>query len=96
MGKIEFIERSVPDYIEKGNWPAKGCDLNPLDYAIWGVMDARVYKNIRAFETILKKASILEVWNGLSQRLLNNSIDQWRPRLQKVVDEEGGHVEQYF
>ena len=31
---ITFIEQSVPDCIEKDNWPSNNCDRNPLDYSI--------------------------------------------------------------
>ena len=90
---ITFIEQSVPDYIEKDNWPSNSCDLNPLDYSIWGVMDQRVYKDIRVFETVNElKAKVQEEWDSLSQRLINQAVDHWRSRLQKVVEEEGGFV----
>ena len=32
-------------------------------------------------------------WRTLSQRFINGSINQWRRRLQAVVQENGGHVE---
>ena len=64
---ITFIEQSVPDYIEKDNWPSNSCDRNPLDYSIWGVMDQRVYKDIRVFETVNElKAKVQREWDSLS------------------------------
>jgi len=32
-------------------------------------------------------------WRALSQRFIDGSINQWRPRLQGVVHENGGHIE---
>ena len=61
------------------------------------VMDQRVYKEIRVFETVnALKAKVQEEWDSLSQRLINQAVDHWRSRLQKVVEEEGGHIEQFF
>ena len=57
------------------------------------VMDQRVYKDIRVNEL---KAKVQEEWDSLSQRLINQAVDHWRSRLQKVVEEEGGHIEQFF
>jgi len=94
---LEYLNTNVPDYIEKENWPPYSCDLNPLDYAIWGFMETLVYKNVKRFENLedLKNA-IREAWDALSIRFIRRSIDQWRLRLQKVVEVRGGHIEQYF
>ena len=60
-------------------------------------MEQRVYKDVKSIdrpEDLKEKAQ--EVWDELSQRLINRAIDQWRSRLQKLVEQEGGHIEQYF
>ena len=71
-------------------------DLNPVDYAIWGALQERVYKG-RKFHTVdqLKQAIALE-WHTLSQRFINRSISEWRCGLQCVVDQNGGHIEHMF
>ena len=35
-------------------------------------------------------------WRTLSQRFTDGSINQWRRRLQAVVQENGGHIEHKF
>ena len=61
------------------------------------VIDQRVYKDIRVFETVNElKTKVQEEWDSLSQRLINQAVDHWRSRLQKVGEEEGGHIEQFF
>ena len=46
------------------------------------------------FATIdqLKLANVAE-WQALSQRFINRSIAQWRRRLEKTVENRGGHIE---
>jgi len=39
------------------------------------------------------KQGIVEDWNKLSQRFINRSIDEWRGRLTRVVQQQGGHIE---
>jgi len=43
----------------------------------------------------LKQAIVLE-WCALSQQFIDDSIDQWRCRLQCVILENDGHIEQKF
>jgi len=43
----------------------------------------------------LKQAIVLE-WHALSQRFIDGSINQWRRRLQAVIQENGGHIEHKF
>lgn len=94
---IGFLERSVPDYIEKNNWPANSCDLNPLDYGIWGIMVKSAYGKRKRYDNIDDlKAGIRKAWEELTQGTINKVIDQWRHRLQQVVDIHGGHIEQYM
>jgi len=35
-------------------------------------------------------------WHALSQRFINGSINQWRRRLQAVLQGNGGHIEHKF
>jgi len=54
-------------------------------------------QKIRKFENMkqLKQAIVLE-WYALSHRFIDDSIDQWRRRLQFVIQENGGHIEHKF
>ena len=71
-------------------WPPNSLVLNPVNYAIWGALQERVYHG-RKFDNVeqLKQAILLE-WRALSQRFIDGSISQWRRRLQGVVQENGG------
>ena len=77
-------------------WPPNSPELNPVNYAILVVLQERLYHG-RKFEYMekLKQAIVLE-WCTLSQRFTDGSINQWRCRLQAVLQENGGHIEQKF
>ena len=74
-------------------WPPNILVLNPVDYDILGALQERVYHG-RKFDNVeqLKQAILLE-WRALSQRFIDCSINQWRHRLQGVVQENGGDIE---
>ena len=42
----EFLQRTVPNFIEPSVWPPNSRDLshlNPVDYAVWGALEQSVY-----------------------------------------------------
>jgi len=41
---IELLRRTTPDFIAPDMWPPNSPDLNPVDYAIWSIMQQRVYQ----------------------------------------------------
>jgi len=66
-------------------WPPSSPDINPVDYAIWGALQQRVYHQ-RQFKTVeeLKRATVTE-WHELSQRFIDNSINEWRRRKSSIA-----------
>ena len=70
-------------------WPPNSPYLNPVDYAVWGALQQQVQHN-RKFTTVYQlKQAIVEEWNKLSQRFIDRSIDEWRRRLIRVVQQQG-------
>jgi len=41
---IELLHRSTPDFIAPDMWPPNSPKLNPVDYAVWSVMQQHVYQ----------------------------------------------------
>jgi len=75
-------------------WPPNSPDLNPVDYAIWGgALQEKVYLR-RKFTTVDQlKLAIVKEWRKLAQGFIDRSINEWRHRLEKVVENQGGHTE---
>src|SRR6218665_3390349 len=83
-------------FIEPDMWPPNSPDLNPVDYAVWGALQQMVYRR-RSFTTVDQlKETIVTEWTKLSQRFIDRAIDQWRRRLQCVVQQQGGHIEHFM
>jgi len=83
-------EKEHINFIEPHMWPPNSPDLNPVDYAIWGALQQRVYHQ-RQFKAVeeLKRAIATE-WQKLSQRFIDNSINEWCRRLEAVIKNGGG------
>ena len=74
-------------------WPPNSPDTYSVDYAISDALQQRVYHQ-QQFKTVkeLKRATVTE-WQKLSPRFIDNSINEWRRRLEAVIKNGGGHIQ---
>ena len=90
-----YLNENVPDFIRKENWSPNSCNLNLLNYAIWDVMKNILYKTLKWYEDIEGlSAAMPYAWDRLTKNFINNSINQWRMQLEKVVEEGRCHIVQ--
>lgn len=55
-------------------------------------MQERVYRTkVRDIEDLRQR--IVDVWDGLDQRIIDTSVKQWRTRLRACVAANGGQFE---
>ena len=64
-----------------------------MDYAIWGALQQNVYIHRKFITTEQLKLAVMEEWRKLSKHFIDKSINKWRKRLNKVVENQGGHIE---
>jgi len=90
---MDYLKKEHINFIESHMWPPNSHDINPVDYAIWGALQQRVYHQ-RQFKTVeeLQRAIVTE-WQKLSQHFIDYSINEWRRRLKAVIKNVGGHIE---
>jgi len=69
--------------------------LNPVDYAVWGILQERVYKHQRITDVEELPACWegMGEWDRLNQEVIDNAISEWRKRLTACVSAGGGHFE---
>ena len=91
-----WIRDNFPDFISvniskkrPGQWPLNSPDPNPLDYAIWGILEAAIYG--RKFRTIEELKVALQ--EAVDLNVLASSVDNWRKRLRACVQANGGYFE---
>ena len=86
---VALLQREVPAFIAPDLWPPNSHDLNPVDYKVWGTMQDRVYQTkVRDIDDL--KRRLFDVWDNLEQSVIDDAIDQWRPRLRACVRAKGG------
>ena len=97
---IEFLQCTMPNFIELSVWPPNSPDLNPVDYAVWGLC-SRAFITFRFPIWTISRTECATagriLTNSSSPSLLISGVTNCRLyRLKAVVRVNGGHIEQLF
>ena len=80
------------DFWPKELWPPSSPDLNPMDFAIWSILESKACSsNHRSIESLMVK--LKSCWDEISQETLRASCNQVADRLTRVVKAKGGYIE---
>jgi len=77
-------------------WPPNSPDLTPVDFSIWEILEAKVYHGRRMTNLNELMAEIEEEWEAFPQETIDHAIDRFKPRLKRVIEENGGHIGKYY
>lgn len=89
---VDLLKQETPDFIPQLLRPPNSQDINPVDYAVWGILQDCVHRNqIQDVEELCQH--ITEEWDSCDQRVIDSAIREWHERLQAGVVAEGGHFE---
>jgi transposase len=90
--RLALCERLFPEFWGKDIWPANSPDLNPMDYAIWSILEQKV--SARSYNTVdaLKRA-LIRAWNEISVEQLATIVNDFPKRLSACISAGGGHFE---
>ena len=69
----QVAERSHTDFIQPSLWPPNSPDLNSVDYAIWGIMQERVYNKGKIANVEELRHRIVDEWERLGQRIMDKT-----------------------
>jgi DDE superfamily endonuclease len=88
----DFLRENMASHWSPELWPPFSPDLNPLDFSIWSVLEARVqataHENLAAL-----RASISREWATLDEDYVRSACRPFRRRLEQVVAAAGGYIE---
>ena len=87
-----WIQRKIPSFISKELWPARSPDLNPLDFSIWSILEAKV-SACPHFSLDALKAKLKKEWDTIPQEQIRAACDAFVSRLKAVVRNKGGYIE---
>lgn len=88
----EWCARNFRDFIRKDEWAPASCDMNVMDYSIWGILENDACAEAHSTVEGLKN-SLLAAWERLDQEVINRAVDDFPRRLNEVIAAEGGHFE---
>jgi len=75
---------------------AKQSNLNPIDYAVWGILQERVYNHHWITDVEEMRQRVEEEWYHLDQKVTDSSISEWRKQLTACTATGRGHFEHSF
>ena len=73
------------------NWPARSCDLPPLDYFLWSYVKPLVYADKPATIDALE-ANIVRVLRDIRPAVLEKVAKNWTSRMRSVKNSRSGHM----
>ena len=73
-------------------WPPRSPDLSMCDFFLWGFLKSIVYR--RPLQDINElKVAITEAFQQVTVTMLEKAALDYRRRLHKCLENDGGHVE---
>jgi len=88
----DWCRGHFPDFISKMKWPPYSPDLNPLDYSVWSVLEAKVSAKRHKSPDHLKQ-SLQAAWEEIDEDYLRATVDDFPKRLKACVKANGGYFE---
>ncbi|GFW89208.1 DUF4817 domain-containing protein [Trichonephila clavipes] len=73
------------------NWPARSCDLTPLDYFLWGYVKSLVYAEKPQTLDHLED-NIRRVIADIRPQMLEKVFENWTSRLDYIRASRGSHM----
>jgi len=88
----EWCKSHFPGFITSAEWPPYSPDLNPMDYSIWSILEARACaKSHKSLE--LLKQSLQREWDRISVEEVRRVAENFLARLKLCIGAKGGHFE---
>jgi inhibitor of nuclear factor kappa-B kinase subunit alpha len=91
----EWCRYRIPDFLAHEDWPSNSPDLNPMDYAIWGILTKNIstthHKSAASLEQKLKVE-----WAKIPQETLRAAVDAFPQRIEACIKAKGDHFENPF
>jgi DDE superfamily endonuclease len=79
-------------FINAQEWPTYSPDLNPMDYSVWSILEARACaKPHKSLETL--RHSLEEEWDRMSLEEVRAIVNNFPKRLRACIEANGGHFE---
>ena len=82
----------LPRFWSKEMWPPCSPDLNPMDFSVWSILEAKACGKFHRSVDDLKR-SLQRSWDEIPQEQLRAAVEAVRKRFEAVIKCKGGHFE---
>ena len=87
-----WCQANFPGFITSQEWPPYSPDLNPLDFSVWAILEARAcatpHKNLDSL-----RRALLREWAKISVQEVRAITENFPKRLRLCIKAKGGHFE---
>jgi inhibitor of nuclear factor kappa-B kinase subunit alpha len=88
----QWCRRELPEFVSADEWPPMSPDLNPMDYSMWGVLEASVAaRNVKSLHRL--RRVVQEEWDKMPMTIVRAAIDSWPSRIRRCIRKRGGRFE---
>lgn len=87
-----WCTKNLPDFIPKELWPASSPDANPLDFSIWGIMEAH-FRDLKPMGIETFKATIQKIWDEIPENQVRAACNAFPKRLRAIIKAKGDRIE---
>lgn len=88
----QLCKRLFPSIWDVDDWPSNSPDLNPLDYAVWSILEKKACATRHTSIETLKR-DLQRAWDELSEETLTAICDNFLKRLDACIAAKGDHFE---
>lgn len=88
----DWCKAHFPGFISSQEWPPYSPDLNPMDFSVWSILEARACATPHKSLESLKQA-LLREWDKITLREVRAISENFPKRLRACIKAKGGHFE---
>lgn len=89
---LAWCETNLPDFWSKEIWPSNSPDLNPMDFAVWSILEQKACSSKHNSLNSLKRA-LEKAWDEISPDMIARILKNFRKRLDACIGAKGDHFE---
>ena len=92
---LPYLEKHCCKFLKPDFWPPNSPKLNSCNYAIWGTLEVKIWKNNQFQITTLAdlKERIVEEWDTRSQVVISRANNTLEKLIRIVIKKNGRHME---
>ena len=90
----KYLDKKVEGWggkLEVLTWPSQSPDLNPIEN-IWRYIKKQIRKMPKPSSLAARYQSVLDEWQKIPCRVLNNLVESMPRRVAMVIKNRGGHT----